>query len=187
MKHQQNHDRVHNGSYGRSKSKSKNKSVRNIAALSLVLVTTVTLYYRAFSYSSSLAFSTTAPSSTHDCDIFSGEWVRDYAGPYYTQKTCSAIHDHQNCMKYGRPDTDFMKWRWKPHACEMPAFDPTQFLEFVRGKKMAFVGDSLGRNQMQSLMCLLSSVSTSTNLFIYLFFLVVCFLNYILIICFVTL
>ena len=168
MKHQQNHDRLHSGSYGKSKSKSKNKSVRNIAAImSIVLVTTIALYYRASTYSSSLAFSTSATSSTHKCDIFSGEWVRDEAAPYYTNRTCSAIHDHQNCMKYGRPDTDFMKWRWKPHACEMPTFDPARFLEFVRGKKMAFVGDSVGRNQMQSLMCLLSSVSRKEDFFFF--------------------
>uniref|UniRef100_A0A2P2QB51 Uncharacterized protein n=1 Tax=Rhizophora mucronata TaxID=61149 RepID=A0A2P2QB51_RHIMU len=96
---------------------------------------------------------------TEGCDLFSGEWVPDPDAPYYTNTTCWAIHDHQNCMKYGRPDTEFMKWRWKPHGCELPIFDPVQFLEIVRGKSMAFVGDSVGRNQMQSLICLLSKVS----------------------------
>lgn len=93
------------------------------------------------------------------CDIFSGEWVPNPDAPYYTNKTCWAIHEHQNCMKYGRPDSDFMKWRWKPDGCELPIFNPAQFLEIVRGKSLAFVGDSVGRNQMQSLICLLSRVS----------------------------
>lgn len=62
-------------------------------------------------------------------------------------------------MKYGRPDTDFMKWRWKPSDCELPIFNPAQFLELVRGKSLAFLGDSVGRNQMQSLICLLSKVT----------------------------
>jgi len=62
-------------------------------------------------------------------------------------------------MKYGRPNMDFLKWRWKPDRCELPLFDPNQFLELMRGKTLAFVGDSLARNQMQSLMCLLSQVS----------------------------
>ncbi|KAG6418179.1 hypothetical protein SASPL_120379 [Salvia splendens] len=61
-------------------------------------------------------------------------------------------------MKYGRPDSDFMKWRWKPDACDLPLFNPYQFLDIVRGKSLAFVGDSVGRNQMQSMICLLSRV-----------------------------
>ncbi|KAA8547832.1 hypothetical protein F0562_004261 [Nyssa sinensis] len=61
-------------------------------------------------------------------------------------------------MKFGRPDTEFMKWRWKPDRCELPVFDPTMFLELVRGKSIAFVGDSVARNHMQSLICLLSRV-----------------------------
>ncbi|MED6182032.1 Protein trichome birefringence-like 19 [Stylosanthes scabra] len=51
-----------------------------------------------------------------------------------------------------------MKWRWKPYECELPIFNPWQFLEIVKGKSMAFVGDSIGRNQMQSMICLLSRV-----------------------------
>ncbi|KAK8694470.1 hypothetical protein V6N13_072021 [Hibiscus sabdariffa] len=97
-------------------------------------------------------------SEGEDCDIFSGEWVPNHNAPYYTNTTCWAIHEHQNCMKYGRPDTEFMKWKWKPEGCELPVLNPAQFLEIVRGKSLAFVGDSVGRNQMQSLICLLSRV-----------------------------
>ncbi|KAI9152780.1 hypothetical protein LWI28_001056 [Acer negundo] len=84
-----------------------------------------------------------------------GEWVPNPEGPYYTNTTCWAIYEHQNCMKFGRPDTDFMKWRWKPDGCDLPIFNPAQFLEIVRGKSLAFIGDSVARNQMQSLICLL--------------------------------
>ncbi|XP_031403247.1 protein trichome birefringence-like 19 [Punica granatum] len=93
---------------------------------------------------------------TRECDIFSGEWVPDPSGPHYTNETCWAIHEHQNCMKYGRPDSGFLKWRWKPEGCELPLLDPLRFLTLLRGKSMAFVGDSVARNQMQSLICLLS-------------------------------
>ncbi|KAJ4833268.1 Protein trichome birefringence-like 19 [Turnera subulata] len=93
-----------------------------------------------------------------DCDIFTGEWMPNPEAPYYTNTTCWAIHEHQNCMKYGRPDSELMKWRWKPEGCNLPIFNPHQFLEIVRGKSMTFVGDSVGRNQMQSLICLLSRV-----------------------------
>ncbi|KAL4185549.1 hypothetical protein AMTRI_Chr10g6510 [Amborella trichopoda] len=92
------------------------------------------------------------------CDIFRGEWVPDPKAPYYTNTTCWAIHDHQNCMKYGRPDIGFMKWKWRPDECEMPEFHPSEFFETVRGKSIAFVGDSVARNHMQSLICLLSRV-----------------------------
>ncbi|KAE8665672.1 Protein ALTERED XYLOGLUCAN 4-like [Hibiscus syriacus] len=53
-----------------------------------------------------------------------------------------------------------MNWRWKPHECVLLRFDPQIFLEFVRGKKLAFIGDSLARNHMESLLCFLSKVET---------------------------
>lgn len=93
------------------------------------------------------------------CDVTRGRWIRDPDAPYYTNETCWAIQGHQNCMKFGRPNMEFLKWRWKPDGCELPLFDPVAFLEIVRGKSIAFVGDSLARNQMQSLICLLSKVS----------------------------
>lgn len=98
-------------------------------------------------------------SHSESCNLFSGEWVKNPEGPYYTNDTCYAIQQHQNCLKFERPDTDFLKWRWKPDDCELPIFDPIQFLEFIRGKSLAFVGDSVARNHMQSLICLLSRVS----------------------------
>ncbi|KAK4602247.1 hypothetical protein RGQ29_011335 [Quercus rubra] len=96
--------------------------------------------------------------SEEKCDVFSGKWVPFSQGPYYTNETCDLIIDQQNCMKFGRPNTEFLNWRWKPDECELPLFDAVQFLELVRGKSIAFVGDSVGRNQMQSLLCLLVGV-----------------------------
>ncbi|KAG8056010.1 hypothetical protein GUJ93_ZPchr0001g29664 [Zizania palustris] len=94
------------------------------------------------------------------CDIFRGEWVPDESSPHYTNETCSYIQEHQNCMMYGRPDLEFLKWRWKPAGCELPRFEPEKFLRLVGNKTLAFVGDSLARNHMQSLLCLLSKVAT---------------------------
>uniref|UniRef100_A0A0D9WP63 Trichome birefringence-like N-terminal domain-containing protein n=1 Tax=Leersia perrieri TaxID=77586 RepID=A0A0D9WP63_9ORYZ len=99
-----------------------------------------------------------------ECDIFRGEWVPAVAGeddgaaPYYTNATCSEIQEHQNCIKYGRPDLGFLRWRWRPDGCDLPRFDAPAFLDLVAGKSLAFVGDSLARNHMQSLLCLLSQV-----------------------------
>ncbi|CAA3026811.1 Hypothetical predicted protein [Olea europaea subsp. europaea] len=94
-----------------------------------------------------------------NCDLFSGEWVPNPEAPYYTNMTCNVIQEHQNCMRFGRPDGGFLKWKWKPDGCELPIFHPYQFLELVRGKSIAFVGDSVARNHMQSLICLLSRVA----------------------------
>ena len=153
------------------------KTTKNVLFIifgTLVLLTIIPLFYPLLGYPLYLLKnSSSKPSSTYDsqelqasirisegenCDIFSGEWVSNLDAPYYTNTTCWAIHEHQNCMKYGRPDAEFMKWKWKPDGCELPVFNPAQFLEIVRGKSLAFVGDSVGRNQMQSLICLLSRV-----------------------------
>ncbi|CAN6201631.1 unnamed protein product [Urochloa humidicola] len=93
------------------------------------------------------------------CDLFRGEWVPDGGGaPYYTNRSCPHIQEHQNCLKYGRPDLGFLRWRWRPAGCDLPRFDAAAFLRSFRGRSLAFVGDSLARNHMQSLMCLLSKV-----------------------------
>lgn len=93
------------------------------------------------------------------CDLSSGRWVRDLRGSQYTNESCSSIPETKNCFKYGRKDTDFLKWRWKPDNCELPRFDPRIFFDIVKGKTMAFIGDSVARNHVESLLCLLSLVS----------------------------
>ncbi|KAH9742019.1 protein ALTERED XYLOGLUCAN 4-like [Citrus sinensis] len=91
-----------------------------------------------------------------ECDLFKGRWVPDFRGSQYTNWSCPTIPVSKNCFRHGRKDTDFLNWRWKPHNCDLPRFDAKQFLAFVRGKKLAFIGDSVARNHMESLLCLLS-------------------------------
>lgn len=95
----------------------------------------------------------------HQCDIYSGKWIPYTKKPYYTHETCPWIIPQHDCIKYGRPDSEFINWRWKPDHCELARFNAAQFLELVRGKSMAFVGDSVAKNQMHSLVCLLGRVS----------------------------
>ncbi|KAJ4833263.1 hypothetical protein Tsubulata_005097 [Turnera subulata] len=134
-----------------------------LVVLALLLLTTIPLSLLQNSSPPSSKTGTKSFTSiakiVDECDIFSGKWVPFSEGPYYTNATCTMIIDQQNCMKFGRPDTEYMHWRWRPEQCELPFFNARQFLELVRGKKMAFVGDSLGRNQMQSLLCLLARVT----------------------------
>ncbi|CAN6876466.1 unnamed protein product, partial [Brassica oleracea] len=92
------------------------------------------------------------------CDIFSGNWVPDPSGPVYTNTSCRHIQEHQNCLKNGRPDSNYLLWRWKPRDCDLPRFDPEHFLDRMRNKWWAFIGDSISRNHVQSLLCILSQV-----------------------------
>lgn len=100
------------------------------------------------------------------CDLFKGSWVEGEkvgSGYGYTNWSCSSIPDSKNCFKHGRKDSEFVNWRWKPHGCHLPRFDAATFLRLVHAKKLAFIGDSVSRNHMDSLLCLLSQVSLSLS------------------------
>ncbi|CAL4953072.1 unnamed protein product [Urochloa decumbens] len=97
------------------------------------------------------------------CDLYHGEWVLDSSGPLYTNNSCPIITQMQNCQGNGRPDKEYENWRWKPEQCILPRFDARKFLELMRGKTLAFVGDSVARNQMESLVCLLWQVDVPQN------------------------
>ena len=148
--------------FGKSQMRKKSVKPAPIIAAGLTILLTIHVYLSFIGGSSSSGSSfpqTFASRAGAECDLFTGEWVRNPEGPYYTNETCDAIQEHQNCMKFGRPDTDYLKWRWKPDACELPLFQPDLFLQMVKGKSLAFIGDSVARNHMQSLICLLSKVT----------------------------
>lgn len=133
------------------------------AVVILSCFTNVPQLQLSLKYTGELDSSYVAPAPVPKCDIFRGEWVPDPAPPQYTNETCDFIQEHQNCMLYGRPDLEFLKWRWKPEGCDLPRFDPHRFLQVVANKSVAFVGDSLARNHMQSLFCLLAKVRYITT------------------------
>lgn len=81
----------------------------------------------------------------------------DEAYPLYQSKDCSFMDDGFRCYENGRPDMFYTKWRWQPKDCNLPRFNATLMLERLRNKRLAFVGDSIGRNQWESLLCMLSS------------------------------
>ncbi|XP_042513212.1 protein PMR5-like isoform X1 [Macadamia integrifolia] len=90
------------------------------------------------------------------CNLFVGSWVRDDSYPTYQSSSCPIIDPGFNCQLNGRPDTDYLRYRWKPINCDLPRFDGVDFLMKMRGKTVMFVGDSLGRNQWESLICMIS-------------------------------
>lgn len=95
------------------------------------------------------------------CDLFTGDWVPNTSGPAYNE-SCPIIENPQNCIRNGRPDTGYLYWRWNPRDCEIPKFDPERFLEMMRNKAWALIGDSISRNHVQSLLCMLSTVFVRT-------------------------
>ncbi|KAL8552596.1 hypothetical protein ACS0TY_001329 [Phlomoides rotata] len=98
-----------------------------------------------------------------DCDLYHGKWIHDPTGPLYTNNSCPVLTQMQNCQGNGRPDKDYENWRWKPSQCDLPRFDPKKFLELMRGKTLAFIGDSVARNQMESMLCILWQVEAPKN------------------------
>ncbi|XP_057780330.1 protein trichome birefringence-like 25 isoform X2 [Salvia miltiorrhiza] len=99
------------------------------------------------------------------CDLFNGDWIPDSDGPFYSNSSCRTIEAPQNCMRNGRPDLGYLYWRWKPKDCILPKLDAKRFLEMMKDKSLAFVGDSIMRNHVQSLLCVLSQVEEAVDIY----------------------
>ncbi|KDP35549.1 hypothetical protein JCGZ_08987 [Jatropha curcas] len=52
-------------------------------------------------------------------------------------------------------DSEYERLRWEAKGCEIPRFNGADMLGKPREKKVIIVGDSLNRNQWESLACLL--------------------------------
>lgn len=94
------------------------------------------------------------------CDYSDGKWVWDdsVTGPRYDSENCD-MKSTEKCVINGKPDKGYLHWRWQPAGCNLSALDPAGFLRLVRGKRLAFVGDSTARNQAEALVCYLSTVA----------------------------
>ncbi|XP_022757873.1 protein trichome birefringence-like 6 [Durio zibethinus] len=91
----------------------------------------------------------------NSCDVTKGKWVYDESYPLYTNGSCPFIDEGFDCISNGRRDSNYMKWKWQPQDCDFPRFNAAKMLDLIRGKRLVFVGDSINRNQWESMLCLL--------------------------------
>ncbi|KAJ4745944.1 Protein trichome birefringence [Rhynchospora pubera] len=91
------------------------------------------------------------------CNYAKGKWVPDSRRPFYSGSECKRwLSEMWACRLTQRTDFSFENFRWQPENCKTPSFTGTKFLRRMRNKTLAFVGDSLGRQQFQSMMCMIT-------------------------------
>ncbi|XP_042029056.1 protein trichome birefringence-like 41 [Salvia splendens] len=101
----------------------------------------------------------------NSCDLFEGEWLSESSAPYtlYNYTSCPFIQKEFNCRKNGRSDDLYLRYNWRPNSCNLSRFDGGNLLKTYKGKSIMFVGDSLSRNQWESLICMIIATVHETN------------------------
>lgn len=99
------------------------------------------------------------------CNYAKGRWVSDSRRPLYSGSECKQwLSGMWSCRLNHRIDFSFEGYRWQPENCEVPNFNRSEFLKRMQDKTIAFVGDSLGRQQFQSLMCMVTGGEDSPEI-----------------------
>ncbi|XP_004288993.1 PREDICTED: uncharacterized protein LOC101291763 [Fragaria vesca subsp. vesca] len=91
------------------------------------------------------------------CNYAKGKWVVGDKPPVYSGFGCKQwLSGMWACRLTQRTDFAYEMLRWQPKDCQMEEFEGSKFLKRMQDKTLAFVGDSLGRQQFQSLMCMVT-------------------------------
>ncbi|XP_021274029.1 protein trichome birefringence-like 14 [Herrania umbratica] len=92
---------------------------------------------------------------TQVCNYAQGRWVADSQRPFYSGLGCKRwLPSPWACRLTQRADFSYEGYRWQPINCDLPDYERFAFLRKMQDKTIAFIGDSLGRQQFHSLMCM---------------------------------
>ncbi|CBI27787.3 hypothetical protein VitviT2T_016255 [Vitis vinifera] len=98
------------------------------------------------------------------CNYAIGKWVEDDSRPFYSGFECKQwLSPMWACRLTERTDFAYEKFQWRPKNCKMDKFTGSNFLRRMQDKTLAFIGDSLGRQQFQSLMCMITGGKESPD------------------------
>ncbi|XP_038699447.1 protein trichome birefringence-like 16 [Tripterygium wilfordii] len=118
----------------------------------------------SFSLSSQDHTNFTAVTDNQACDLAKGKWVIDDRRPLYSGSRCTRwLSQMWACRLMQREDFSYERLKWQPKHCEIEEFTGPEFLRRMQDKSLAFVGDSLGRQQFQSLMCMITGGKESPD------------------------
>lgn len=67
-----------------------------------------------------------AAAAQDECELAVGRWVfDDVSYPLYKEHECQFLTEQVTCIRNGRRDDSYQKWRWQPRDCEMPRYQST--------------------------------------------------------------
>ncbi|CAA6662114.1 unnamed protein product [Spirodela intermedia] len=112
-----------------------------------------------------------------DCDLFQGMWVWDTNYPLYKPSECTFWTPVSSAPRTAAPTAPTQSGGGSPPTVTSPLsgalsppslstsplFDAREMLERLRHRRLVFVGDSIGRNQWESLLCMLSAAVPDKN------------------------
>lgn len=91
-------------------------------------------------------------------DYTTGAWVYEPLATVAPGYTHCQLDRRQDCRTGDAPDAGWVtKYLWRPNntRCSLRVFERDDFLRCMAGKRIVFLGDSITRNQQQSLQCML--------------------------------
>jgi hypothetical protein len=59
------------------------------------------------------------------CNVYQGWWTYDAEGaqaPLYREPECEFLTEQVTCMRNGRRDDSYQRWRWQPSSCDLPRY-----------------------------------------------------------------